>query len=110
MSMEDMEKELASMEAPTITLKDENGEDLTVYVLDQTMQNGFNYLLVSEAGAEDEDECFLLKEVSVPGSDEVTYEFVDADEELAYMGRIFQELMADVDIEYPEVPGGKTEK
>ncbi len=97
MSM-DFDKELAEMEAPTITMKGDDGEDLTLYVLDQTMQNGENYLLVTEEG-EGDGECFLLKEVSEPGSDEVSYEFVDADEELAYMSRVFQELLADTDID-----------
>ena len=91
----DFEKEISEMEAPTITIKDENGEDLTLYVLEETMQNGVSYLLVTEEG-EGDGECFLLKEVPGDSPDEATYEFVDADEELAYMGNIFRELLSDI--------------
>ena len=73
-------------------------EVLEFYCLEQTQINNQNYLLVTE----DEDgdsEAYILKETSSK-EDEAVYEMVDGDEELNAIGKVFAELMDDVDLEY----------
>lgn len=80
-----------------ITLQDENGEEMKLYVLEETKLNGETYLLVTDSKEEDGD-CFLLKDKSSPEDPEASYEFVDDDGELDYMSRVFEELMSDLGV------------
>lgn len=81
-----------------ITLHTDDGEELSLYVLEETTINGENYLLVTESEEEDSD-CFLLKDKSNPEDEEAAYEFVEEDGELDYLSRIFAQLMDDTDVE-----------
>ncbi len=74
-----------------IAFLDDENKEVELYVLDETKVGGVNYLLVSESDDEDSD-CYIFKEVSVD-DDEISYEPVDDDRELEYIGKIFQELM-----------------
>ena len=76
-----------------IAFLDDENKEVELYVLDETKVGGVNYLLVSESDDEDSD-CYIFKEVSVD-DDEISYEPVDDDRELEYIGKIFQELMDD---------------
>ena len=84
-NLDSMLDELNNMEN-SITLRDENGEEVKLYVLEETKLNG---------------ECYLLRDTSKPEDAEAAYEFVDDDGELEYMSKVFAELMSDlgVDIE-----------
>ena len=76
------------------------GEEGTAwfYVLEQTRIGGVSYLLVTET--EDEDgEAWILKDLSGDGEAEALYEIVEDDEELDAVGRVFAEMLEDVDIE-----------
>jgi hypothetical protein len=53
-----------------------------------------NYLLVSES-EDEEAEVYILKDVSPMDSTEAAYEFVEDDEELESVFRIFEELLGD---------------
>lgn len=75
-----------------ISFLDDKNEEVELYVLEETRINGVNYLLVSESEEEDA-ECYLFKEVSVNDSGEISYEPVEDERELDYIGRIFQELL-----------------
>jgi uncharacterized protein YrzB (UPF0473 family) len=71
-------------------------------VLEETRINGMNYLLVTDSTDEDEDgECYILKDMSKQNEEEALYEFVEDDNEIDYLFKIFSELLdgADVDIE-----------
>lgn len=81
-----------------ITLHTDDGEELDLYVLEETKINGENYLLVSDSEEED-GECYLLRDKSKPEDEEAAYEFVDEDGELEYLSRIFSELLGDSDVE-----------
>lgn len=74
----------------------QDGEALEFYVIEQTRINGVDYLLAAE---EEEGDCeaFILKELSHGSQEEAVYELVDSEEELAYISRIFSELLDDVD-------------
>jgi len=78
-----------------IILKADNGEDLPVYVLEETQLSGVKYLLVCDSEDEDEDtNAFILKEVNEEGS-EVVYEVVDDDLEFDAVAKLFEELIGD---------------
>lgn len=89
-------------EEKKITLTTDTGEDVEFYVLEETRINGVSYLLVTDAADEDEDgECYILKDLSKQEETQALYEFVEDDNEIDYLFKIFSELLdgADVDIE-----------
>ena len=83
-----------------ITLTTSEGEQVEFYVLEETKINGMNYLLVTDAGEEDDEgECYILKDKSRPEEEEAVYEFVEDDNEMDYLFKIFTELMEDMDVD-----------
>ncbi|WP_101877782.1 DUF1292 domain-containing protein [Lachnoclostridium edouardi] len=89
-------------EEKKITMETDTGERVEFYVLEETKINGKNYLLVTDAVEEDEDgECYILKDMSRAEEAQAVYEFVEDDDEIDYLYRIFSELLEDagVDIE-----------
>ena len=72
---------------------DEKGEKVSFYVIEETRINGVNYLLVSED--DEETDAYILKDTSDAASEEAVYEFVEEDDELEAVGKVFQELMDD---------------
>ena len=63
--------------------------------------NGYNYILVTDSQDEDDEEAeaYILKDVSDSADPEAAYEFVEDDEELEGVSKIFAELLEDIDIE-----------
>ena len=88
-------------EEKKITLSNEDGEEIVLYVLEETRINSMNYLLVTDAADEEEGECYILKDLSKREEEEAIYEFVEDDNEIDYLFKIFSELLdgADVEIE-----------
>ena len=83
-----------------ITLTTSDGEELEFYVLEETRISGMNYLLVTDSAEEDEEgECYILKDRSRPEEEEAVYEFVEDDDEIDYLFKIFTELMEDMDVD-----------
>jgi len=76
----------------------ETKENIEFFVVEETQVNGTRYLFVTE---EEEVDCdaYILKEVGAE-DEEVVYEMVEDDTELAAVGKIFAELIEDADIEY----------
>ena len=68
------------------------------FCLEQTQINNQNYLLVTEEEDGDSD-AYILKEISSEGEDAV-YEMVEEDAELEAIGKVFSELIEDVDFEF----------
>lgn len=85
--MEDLEQQY-------IELTDDNGEAVRLEVIEETRINGVNYLL-----AADGDEAYIFKDVSSAENAEAEYEPVEEEEEIAYIARIFEELMDDIELE-----------
>lgn len=81
-----------------IFIDPETKENVEFFVVEETQVNGMRYLFVTE---EEEDDCdaYILKEVAAE-ADDVVYEMVEDDTELAAVGKIFAELIEDADIEY----------
>lgn len=87
------------MEEKKITLVDDD-QTLEFYVVEETRLNGVNYLLVTDAEDEEEDgDCYILKDMSKPEDTDALYEFVEDDDEMDGLTKIFSELLEDVDIE-----------
>lgn len=83
-----------------ITLQTDTGETVDFYVLEETRINGMNYLMVTDSEEDDEEgECYVLKDVSKAEDSEAVYEFVENDDELDYLFKIFTELLADAEVE-----------
>ena len=76
----------------------ETQEEISFFCLEQTKIHNQNYLLVTEDEEGDSD-AYILKEISSDG-EETVYEMVEEDAELEAIGRIFSELMEDVDFEF----------
>lgn len=73
-------------------------EEIEFFVVEETKVNGTRYLFVTE---EEEDDCdaYILREVEA-GDEDIIYEMVEDDTELAAIGKVFAELIEDADIEY----------
>ncbi len=87
-----MEEKLDSIEFET-----EDGEKVSLYVLEQTMIGGVNYLLVADS-EEDEADAYIMKEITGDENDSV-YEIVEDDKELEALSKVFAELLDDVELE-----------
>lgn len=77
----------------------DTGESMEFYVLEQTTIRGENYLLVT-VDEEGDSDAFILREVTNEDDQNTIYEMVEDDKELEAIGKIFAELVEDVDIEF----------
>lgn len=82
------------MENEQIVFTTDEGEEILLYVIEETRISGVNYLLVSES--EDEDaECVILKDNSKDTDAEASYEIVEDDEVLESVAAVFKELLSE---------------
>lgn len=82
-----------------ITLETEDGESVEFFVMEETRQNGVNYLLVTDAKTDEDGDGYILKDTSKAEESEAVYEFVDDEQELEDLFKIFTQLLDDVDVE-----------
>ena len=73
-------------------------QEIEFFVLEQTKVNGMSYILVTES-EEGDAECWIMKDVSTEDSIESIYDFVEEDDELYAVSKVFEELLEDIDIE-----------
>lgn len=78
-----------------IIFKNEQGEDEEFTVLLETKVNNIKYILVEK---EDEETAYIFKDTSDDDSEEAVYEVVLDEDEVGYIGKIFSELLEDVDL------------
>ena len=76
----------------------ETGDEIEFYVLEETQINGSKFLFVTEEEDGDSD-AYILKEIA-DENDDIIYEMVEDEKELAALGKVFAELIEDADIEY----------
>jgi len=81
-----------------IVITDEEGNEIELYVLEETKINGAYYILTTDAAEDEDGECYILKDVSAPEEEEAIYKFVENDDELSFVGKIFAELMSDTEV------------
>ena len=79
-------------------IPDGEKEAVGFFVVEETRINGTSYLLVTET-EDDEAYAYILKDLSKDGETEASYVFVEDDNELEAVSKIFAELLEDVDIE-----------
>ena len=79
----------------TIEITTDEGDVISLYVLEQTRLGGVNYLLVTEEEDGDAD-AMILKEVSGEEDEEGLYEIVDDDNELLAVSAVFEDLLDDI--------------
>ena len=86
----------------TISFVTDDGEEVSLEILEQTTIAGCNYLLVADEVTDEvsdqEAQAYIMKEVMLSDEEGVaTYEFVEDDQELASISKIFEELLEDTD-------------
>ena len=74
-------------------------QTLPFYVVEETKLNGVNYLLVTEGDEDEDGDCYILKDMSGADESDALYEFVEDEDELEGLMKIFAELLDDVDLE-----------
>ncbi len=90
-----MEEELR-----TVPFTTEDGEEIDMYVLEETTLQGVQYILVTEDLSDDSEEAVvtIMKEEKQQDEDEfAVYNIVENEDELQAVAKIFAELMEDVD-------------
>ena len=85
------------MAGKTIKLTTED-EEIELIVVEQTMINNVNYLLVTDS-EEDEADAYIMKETGTETED-AFYEFVEDSTELEVISRVFEEMLDDVELKY----------
>ena len=73
-------------------------QEVEFFVLEQTKVNGMSYILVTDS-EEGDAECWIMRDISAEDSSESIYDFVEDEEELYAVSKVFEELLEDVDIE-----------
>ena len=73
----------------------DDGQDVELYVLEQTRIFGSDYLLVTDA-PDGDGEAYILKDTSRMGDEEAVYEFVGDDAELAALSDVFSQMLDDI--------------
>lgn len=78
----------------------EDGDTIELEVLEQTTIAGQNYILVADTVPDEEDtQVYIMKEVEdASQEDMVSYEFVEEEQELLSISKVFEELLEDTDI------------
>jgi hypothetical protein len=84
------------MSGKRIKLSTEN-EEIELIVVEQTMVNNINYLLVTDS-EDDEANAYIMKEVGAETEDSF-YEFVEEDTEFEVISRVFAEMLEDIELE-----------
>lgn len=104
--MADIYDEIEEMEFETVTMTDENGEEIEFSIIDNVACGGERYLLVVETELMDDDEtdAIILKEVSI-NTDDVTYELVEDEAEFDRVADLFAQKGEDYTVEI--VCGGR---
>lgn len=68
------------------------------FILEETRIAGTSYLLVTDS--EDEDgEAWILKDTSADGDEEAVYEMVEDENELDALGKVFAQMLEDIDLQ-----------
>jgi len=81
-----------------ITFTPEGGDEpIDFYILETTRLGGYDYILVTDE-PEDDSDAYILKDLSSGTDEEAVYQFVEDDEELQAVGKVFDSILDDIDI------------
>ncbi len=84
----------------TVIFTTDENEEVEFQILEQTKLNGISYILVTDA-LEDAQEgnAYILKDTSSEEEEASVYDIVEDENELELIGKIFAELLEDIDLE-----------
>lgn len=85
------------MDNEKIVFETEEGK-AEFFVLEQTMLQGINYILVTDDMESEEGDFLILKETDSEG-DFASYDVLEDEKELSAVVSIFNELLEDIDLE-----------
>ncbi|MBQ4293537.1 MAG: DUF1292 domain-containing protein [Lachnospiraceae bacterium] len=80
-------------------LDPEGGETLRFFVVEKTVLQGEEYLLVTEGETEEDDTAYVLRKTGEEGPEEALYEFVEDEKVLNAVAPLFSALLEDADTE-----------
>lgn len=84
----------------TVIFTTEDNEEVEFQILEQTKINGISYILVTDASEDDEEgDAYILKDLSEESEEAAIYDMVDDENELKLVGKIFAELLEDIELE-----------
>lgn len=84
----------------TVIFTTEDNEEVEFQILEQTKINGISYILVTDASEDDEEgDAYILKDLSEESEEAAIYDMVDDENELELVGKIFAELLEDIELE-----------
>ena len=84
------------MEGGRIRLQSDDG-NLELEILEETVVNGVNYILVTDAPAGEDGTCYVMKDISAPEDEEADYVFAEGDEAESVMD-VFAKMLEGEDI------------
>ena len=61
--MEEEKREPEAFRAASLAVRDENGEEVTLYILEETRLNGCSYILAVDSEEADEEEAGYMLEI-----------------------------------------------
>ena len=85
------------MEGTVIFTDEQTGEKTEFFVVEEVRINNINYILVTDS-EDDEATAYILKEISTSDDGEAFLEMVSEDDELDYIGKVFEQVLDDVDL------------
>lgn len=77
----------------SIVFKTDDGQDVTMFVIEEAKLNGCTYLLVSESEDDDEAVGYIMKQTDKDAKGELTYVMVEDDKEIEAVAGLFEELL-----------------
>ncbi len=75
----------------------DEGEALDFYVIETTKLGGVDYILVTEE-PDGDGQAYIMKDSSASEDKEASYQFVEDDEELKAVGKVFENILEGVDL------------
>ena len=84
------------MEGGRIRLQSDDG-NLELEILEETVVNGVNYILVTDAPEGEDGTCYVMKDISAPDDEEADYVFAEGDEAESVMD-VFAKMLEGEDI------------
>lgn len=81
-----------------IIFETEDGKE-ELFILEQTMLGGINYILVTDDVESDEGDFLILKEITSGEDDFASYVIPEDENEIRSVVCIFNELLEDIDLE-----------
>ena len=84
------------MKGGRIRLQSDDG-NLELEILEETVVNGGNYILVTDAPEGEDGTCYVMKDISAPEDEEADYVFAEGDEAESVMD-VFAKMLEGEDI------------